>query len=161
MIIAITGTPGSGKTTLSKELAKELKYKYFDLTQFIKKNKLYESYDKELDTLIVNIRTLSKTVKEHIKDKKNIIIDSHLSHLLPKKIIDLCIVVTCINRKKLKQRLIERKYSEQKINDNLEAEIFEVCLTEAQEKKHIIITIDGSKKFNIKKIVKEIKEKKP
>ena len=46
-----------------------------------------------------------------------------------------------------------------KIEENLQCEIFDVCLEEAQKKKHKIIVVDTFKRFDKKKLVKEIKRK--
>jgi broad-specificity NMP kinase len=44
--------------------------------------------------------------------------------------------------KKLKKRLEKRNYSKSKIRENLDAEIFDVCLVEAKEKGHKIKVIE-------------------
>jgi len=87
----------------------------------------------------------------------NIIIDSHLSHYLPKKYVDLCIVIKC-DIKELKKRLEKRKYSKIKIRENLDSEIFDICLVEAKENKHKIIIVDTTKK-KVDKSVNEITKK--
>ena len=61
------------------------------------------------------------------KTKNDIIIDSHLSHYLPRKYVDLCIVTKC-DIKVLKNRLKNKKYSKSKVRENLDAEIFDICL---------------------------------
>ena len=38
-VICVSGSVGSGKTTLSKKLAKSLKFEYVDVTKEIKKNR--------------------------------------------------------------------------------------------------------------------------
>ncbi|MCD4666948.1 adenylate kinase family protein [archaeon] len=143
MIIILTGSVCSGKTTIAKKLAKEKKYNYLNLTDFIKENKLYDSYDKKDKSYVVDTKKLNKALIKVIKN--NLIIDGHLSHYLPSKYVDLCIVTKC-NLKVLKNRLNKRKYSKQKIEDNLEAEILDTCLNEAKENKHKIKVIYTSKK---------------
>ena len=54
MVIIVTGTPATGKTTFAKRLAQEKGYKYLDLTVFIKEKGLYEGNDTERDSLIVD-----------------------------------------------------------------------------------------------------------
>jgi len=88
--------------------------------------------------------------------KKDTIIDSHITHLLPKKRVDLCIILTCSNLKKLEGRLKERMYSKKKIRENLDAEIFQICLMEAQENGHKVITFDTSKKISQKEFIEKI-----
>lgn len=140
-IIIVTGSVSAGKTTIAKKLAKKYKAKYIDVNKLIKENKLYDSYDKKDKSYIVDIKKLNKFLISLIKkSKESLIIDSHLSHYLPKKYVDLCVVVKC-ELKKLKKRLAKRVYGKEKIKENLEVEIFDVCLTEAQERGHKIKVI--------------------
>ncbi len=144
MIIIVTGTPGTGKTTLAKALAKKLKINYLDVNNVIEEYKLRESYDKKRQTYVVDENKLNKILIQKIKEYKDLIIDSHLSHYLPKKHIDICIV-TKTDIKTLKKRLEKRKYAKNKVKENLDAEIFEICHTEAQDQGHNIIIVDTTK----------------
>lgn len=81
---------------------------------------------------------------KYTKEFKDVVIDSHLSHYLDKKYVDLCVVVKC-NVMVLEKRLKKRGYSSLKIQENLDAEIFEVCLNEARENGHKVKIIDTSK----------------
>ena len=51
---------------------------------------------------------------------------------------------------------MNRKYPRSKIRENLDAEIFDVCLNEAKEKKHEISVVDTTKGINIKTISRRI-----
>ena len=162
MILSISGTPGTGKTFLAKKLMKELNYPLLDVKKFIKEKKLSEGHDKKRNTDIIDIKKLNKELIKEIKkvQKENspegIIIDSHLSHYLPKKQIDLVIITKC-NLKILEKRLKSRKYSKLKIRENLDAEIFDTCYTEAKELGHKVIKVDTTKGINIKQIIKKLK----
>ena len=93
-----------------------------------------------------------------INKNNRLIIDSHLSHYIPQKYIDLCVVCKC-EISELKKRLKERGYKDKKIRDNLDAEIFDVCLTEAQEQyKHKILVVETSEGYKISSIVKKIND---
>lgn len=127
---------------MAKKIAKKLNYDYIDVNKLIKKNKLFESFDKKRDCYVINTKKLNSFLKDLIKkSKKSLVIDSHLSHYLPKEYVNLCIVTKC-DIKVLKKRLQKRKYSKEKIKENIQAEIFDVCLNEAKEKKHKILIID-------------------
>lgn len=157
-IIIVTGTPSTGKTTIAKKLSLLLKMKYIDVNSLIKRKKLYSGYDKARDTKIVLIQPLISELKRIIEKSENsLIIDSHLSHFLPAKLVDLCIVTKC-NLKKLKKRL-EKKYSQKKARENLDSEIFDICLLESQEQGHNIFVIDTSTKINFSNIIIKIKRK--
>jgi adenylate kinase len=147
MIICVTGTPGTGKTTLAKILAKKLKYRYLDVKKLIKKNKLYEKYDVSSGSYIVDVKKLNKFLISMIKINQNLIIDSHLSHYLPKRDVDMCVVTKC-ELKELKKRLEKRRYSKEKIRENLDAEIFDICLNEAKENRHYTFVIRTTKRIN-------------
>ena len=162
--IAVTGTPGTGKTILSKKLADKLNFLYLDVNKFISKNKLSEGYDKKRKTKIVDIKKLNKFLINEIKKIKSIkkyrgvIIDSHLSHHLPKKYIDFCIVTKC-NLKELSRRLKKKKFHKAKIQENLQAEIFDICHHEALDRKHKVFVVDTTKDFNMNRLYKIIMQK--
>ena len=173
-IIIVTGTPGTGKTLLSRKLAGKLNFHYIDANNIVRKYKISEGYDKKRKTKLVDANKLNKALIREISSIKNankktgkktkkkrnikngIIIDSHLSHYLPKKYVDLCIVTKCSLRL-LQKRLRKRKYSKEKIRENMDAEIFDVCLNEAREKGHNILVLDTSKGIGINKTIKIIK----
>lgn len=159
-VIAVSGTPGTGKTTISKKLAKKLNFYYIDVNKLITKYKLSEEYDKKRKTKIIDIKRLNKKLIEEIKKigknlKYNgIIIDSHLSHYLPRKYIDLCIVTKCgINE--LNKRLKKKKFNKNKIKENLQAEIFDICYNETLGRKHKVLVVNTTKGFNISTLVKQ------
>jgi adenylate kinase len=140
-VIIVTGTPGTGKTTYAKKFAKDKNYEYIDVKEVIKENNLSENHDDELDTDIIDTDKLNGVLIDIIKKEKDVVIDSHLSHYLPPELVDECIVTKC-NIKTLKKRLVERGYSESKVHENLDAEIFDVCRIEALESGHNVIVID-------------------
>lgn len=159
-IIIVSGTPGTGKTTLSKKLSKKLDFYYLDVNKLISRNRLAEGYDNKRKTKIVNVKKLSKSVINEIKklNKNKIngaIIDSHLSHYLPRRYVDKCIVTKC-GIKELNKRLKKKKFSNDKIKENLQAEIFGICYNEALERKHKIMVIDTTKNFNIADIADKL-----
>ena len=155
-LIIITGSHGTGKSTLAKLLAYKLDLERLDLHHYYKQ--ISRSYDYSKHSYDIDYRKFEKLVKEKLKRGKNgLVIDSHLSHLLPKKIVDGCIVLICSDLKKLEKRLKQRKYSGKKIRENLDSEIFQVCLMEAREMKHKVLVFDTCKKIDPKKIAAAIK----
>ena len=93
-VIIVSGSVGTGKTTIAKKIAKEKNYKYVDINNLIIKNKLHQGYDKKLKTRLVDTKILNKFLINLIENSagKGMVIDSHLSHYLPEKYVDLCII---------------------------------------------------------------------
>ena len=145
-VTIVTGTPATGKTTIAKKLAKKQQACYIDVNKIIKEHKLDKQYSKKWESYLVDVDKLNKIllqiINDHRKIQQPIIIDSHLSHYLPSKYVDLCIVTKC-SLKKLQQRLRKRKYSAKKIRENMDAEILDVCLLEAivnKQKVKVVVT---------------------
>jgi len=145
--IVITGTPGIDTITIAKELAKLMGYSVIDISK-LKGVKV--GYDKNKRCSIIDM----KKVEAQIKSKKQVIIPSHLGHYLSKKVVTLCVVLR-LNPKKLKKRLIKRRYSKKKIVANLEVEMLDLILIEAVQNKHKVHEIDTTNK-NSKTIANEI-----
>lgn len=143
--IIVSGTPGTGKTTIAKNISKEKNYVYIDINEVIKENKLKEGYDRKRKSIIVDVKKLNNVLVRLIKNSKKIlVIDGHLSHYLPKEYVKTCFITKC-NLKTLKKRLEKRKYSKNKVRENLDAEIFDVCRVEALEKGHKVKVVDTTK----------------
>ena len=145
-ILAITGTPGVGKSTVASVLAKRKNANLISITEIIKK--IPCSYDKKRKTKIVDIKRLQKEVNKKIKPGLNII-DGHLSHLLKN---DLTVLLRT-NPIELRKRLKRKRWSEKKINENVEAEILGIISSEIKK----CIEIDTSKK-TVENVVKEIEK---
>ena len=89
------------------------------------------------------------------EDEKTLVIDSHMSHFLPKDYVELCVVTKC-DLKTLKIRLEARGYSEAKVKENMDAEIFDVCRVEAEEMGHNVITITTSSPADVQDAIEDI-----
>ncbi len=142
-VIAVTGVPCSGKTTLAKQIVKKLNGVYVGLED-VKKidKKIVYGFDDERGVEIIDEDLYEKAVAKIIKDsKKPVVVDLHFSHIISKKLVDLCIVCRC-NLKELRRRMVERGYSGKKIQENMDVEIFDEILVEAQELGHNLVEIN-------------------
>ena len=130
MLIGLTGTPGTGKTSVSKFLESKRHWKVIHLNEMIKEEHLYTEIDEERDAVIADMELVRQRLKEMINGRENelIILESHLAHY----IADIVIVLR-LYPAELKLRLEERGYSEEKIRENIEAEALDVILVEAFE----------------------------
>ncbi|MBU0459193.1 MAG: AAA family ATPase [Nanoarchaeota archaeon] len=161
-VIVISGSVGIGKEKLAKYLVKKLSFIHLDLHHHY--SEISNNYNQKKKCYDVDLKKFEKLVEEKIKELKKkkaagLIVDSHISHLLPKKMVDLCVILTNSNLKKLKKQLEKRKYSQKKVRENLDTEIFQVCLIEAQERKHKIIVFNLGKRISKREILKRIKTK--
>ena len=133
MLIALTGTPGVGKSTTA-EILKRRGYKVLSV------NELAERFDciigEDEGCKIVDVDKLSKKVKDIVKGLT--IVEGHLSHLLNP---DLVIVLRC-NPLELKRRLESKGWYEEKILENVEAELVDVILIEALDSVREVYEID-------------------
>ncbi|MBI4015587.1 MAG: adenylate kinase family protein [Candidatus Aenigmarchaeota archaeon] len=147
-IIAITGTPGVGKSTLAKIL-KSKGWAVLELNRAVVRKKLYSGYDKKLKSYIADQRKINKYVKLWIGKQKNerIAVVSHLSHLLPTKLVSAVIVLRC-SPIVLEKRLKKRKYSKIKIKENMEAELVGVISCEAKQKHSAVYEFDCTSSVN-------------
>ena len=115
MKILITGTPGCGKTTLAKGLAKKLKFECINEKDFALKNSIGEF--NEENELEIPIKLFEKKMNNFLKTKKNIIIEGHTLCEM-KLLVDLVILIK-IDPEELQLRLEQRNYADLKIMDNV------------------------------------------
>lgn len=158
-VVVISGTPGTGKTTLATMIAKTAGYRRIDVQSAIRKNNLSEGYDRKRHCEIVDAGRLVQLLvaRIHREKSKNIVIDSHLAHYLPPDAVDLCIVTKC-DLGELKRRL-DKRYPPDKVRENLDAEIFDICQNEAVEFGHKVVVVDTTKGIKVLEIKKLLKVK--
>lgn len=155
MIIITSGTPGTGKTFVSKKLADNLGFKYVNVKRLLTKYNLKESYDKKRKSYVVDEKKLAKVLEKIIKESDNLVIDSHLSQFINPRLVDLCVITKC-DLKILEKRLKKKRYNKEKVRENLDCEIFDICLNEAKEKGHKVKVIDTTNNRTFAKTFKLI-----
>lgn len=161
-VIIVTGTPGTGKTTLSKRLAKALSFEYVDVNQVILKDRLRSGYDQKRKVIIVDETKLSRSLTRRIRaageTTRGMVIDSHLSHHVRPSSVDACLVTVC-DLKTLARRLKKKGYSAAKVEENIQAEIFDTCAQEARELGHKPVIIDTTKGIALAAVLRLLKKK--
>jgi adenylate kinase len=140
MLIALSGTPGVGKTTVSKLLSAK-GYKILQIETLADDNGFVTGMDEETNSKIIDIEGLDEFVSHKYKDGEYII-EGHLSHLLS---VDYVVILRC-DPLILKQRLKEKGWSSKKINENIGAEILDVIKVEAYEVLEKVYEIDTTSK---------------
>ena len=93
MRVALTGTPGTGKTTASERLPDE--YAVVHLNAVVEGEGLWTERDDERDSLVVDVDALRAWVDDTVGapgDEDCVVLDSHLAHLLD---ADRVVVLRC------------------------------------------------------------------
>ena len=129
---ALTGTPGTGKTSLKKHLNKKI----ISLSEYYEQASEGKTDNGEW---IVDIEKLDNI----LEDSDCNFFEGNFSHKLDK--IDKVIVLRC-DPQILEKRLESRNYSKNKVRENLEAEAIGVIYSEAIEiiDKTNVFQIDNS-----------------
>ena len=136
MKIALTGTPGTGKSTVARLV--NAGFAVIDLNALIK-DTYNLGMDEERGSVIADLDGLCHYVE---KMQGDVILEGHVSHLLP---VDKIIVLRT-SPPLLRKRLEDRGWSEAKITENLEAEALDVILMEALEMCDAVYEIDTTVK---------------
>ncbi len=147
MRIALTGTPGTGKTTV----ARLLPYPVLDINSLVKGgmnlgiDPVRGCLDADMDALAEHLAA--------IDSEETIVLEGHFSH----HFADWSIVLR-LHPSALRLRLLERGYSLEKIRENLEAEALDIILAEAALMCSRVDEIDttGKSAEQVAEIVTEI-----
>jgi adenylate kinase len=166
-VIVVTGTPGTGKTRFARLLGKRLGIDCISLTRFAKQHGLIERYDHRRRTYVVNERALADSLVRYLSTlKQRVLVEGHYSgKLIPSRFAEIVFVLRC-DPDILKIRLKKRRYLNQKIRENVEAEVSDICLGEAIATQGLgkVAELDASTR-TIKSIVEEalriLNKKKP
>lgn len=155
MLAALSGTPGTGKSTISALLQKE-GYTIVSLNELAINQGFVTGIDTERNSKIIDIDGLNDYIDECYKTDDLIFIEGHASHLL--KTADKVIILRC-HPNKLKSRLEKKGWNQEKIKENIEAETIDVILCETVElhPEENIFEIDTTNK-NIKSVLSSIVE---
>ena len=135
-IIALTGVPGTGKTTVATALRKK-GYR-------VQSDKDFFSLCGEGDPVELDMVCVQQNMGDYT------IFESHTAHLIK---CELVIQLTCSNYAALRERLIDRGYPAKKVQDNLDSEIFNVIGDEIACPNHVCIETSG---LTIDEVVKRV-----
>ncbi|VEV54588.1 adenylate kinase-like protein 1, putative [Plasmodium vinckei vinckei] len=162
--IIVTGVPGVGKSTLCEELVEiinkdleekfkinekeePLKMVHLNLSNIIKNERLYEEYDDELDASIFSEELVNQKLKNLNFQNGGYIIDFHdVNFLYDNKYIDKIFLLTA-STNVLYERLEKRNYTQDKIKNNIECEIFQVIkedILENYEDENIFVELQNN-----------------
>ena len=135
MLVAVTGTPGTGKSSVCDVLAGR-GYHVVDLDAAAKELGLTESA--EDGTTLVDVDALAARL--HVPTKVAFL-KGHYAHRIPANLI---VVLRC-HPEELWRRLRARSWPVEKVRENVEAEAIDVILQEAVGRLDFVFEIDTTR----------------
>lgn len=131
--ILIVGTPGTGKTTLAKQIAEQAGFSHFDINEIAREHNLYESYDESYACHVLDEERVLDFIEDRMDSNEGgHVVDYHGCDFFPERWFDAVVVLRTDNTK-LFDRLKARGYNERKITENVECEIFGTLAEEARD----------------------------
>ena len=167
--ILITGTPGVGKTATATLVAETLSLTHFNIGEIIKEKKFTREYDEQLQTHILDEDALldhleilfenERSRQEDDEELRGVVADYHSCEMFPERWFDLVLVLRT-DTHILYDRLIQRRYDEQKRDQNMECEIMQVLLEEARESyaPEIVVELKNNTLEDIEGNVQRVKQ---
>ncbi|MBI2970819.1 MAG: AAA family ATPase [Candidatus Aenigmarchaeota archaeon] len=142
MIIALSGTPGTGKSAVAQLLAKKLQCRLISITRLVRSRKIPTQYDRMRKTRIVDTRLVQLAVDRELGHGASAVIEGHLAHLLR---ADRVVILRC-NPAVLARRLTKKRWNAAKIRENVQAEILDAITIEALEMhgRRTVVEVDTS-----------------
>lgn len=137
--VALTGTPGVGKTALAAEAARA-GWTVVDVKAWAQAEGCVAGYDEADQAMVIDVERLAERMPP--PGRGRILFEGHLSHLLP---VELAWVVRC-DPDVLRPRLVARGYPPAKVHENLEAEALDIILSEALESCPRVVQRDGTRR---------------
>lgn len=134
MLIAVTGTPGTGKTSSCEVLARR-GYVVVDLDDVARRGGFIVGRDEARQTDEVDVDELKENLRVPAKIA---FLRSHYAHRMA---VDMAVVLRC-SPAVLRKRLEARGWAPEKVRENVEAEAIDVITQEAVDLLPSVFEID-------------------
>jgi adenylate kinase len=132
--ILVSGTPGTGKSTLCEALAKRLELDYINIGKLVKDEGFHAGFDTEFQAFKIDESSEDQIIDylEPLIAKGGLIVEHLQVDFFPERFFDLVLILRSDNTI-LFDRLTSRGYSSAKREENLTAEIMNVIYESACE----------------------------
>ncbi|KXJ77348.1 hypothetical protein RP20_CCG007785 [Aedes albopictus] len=152
------GTPGVGKTHLSKRVAEKLGFKWQNVSEIANQNGFVEEYDEEFECPVLDEDKLLDHLEPIMQEGGNVV-EYHSSEFFPERWFQAVYVVRC-STSLLYERLQARGYNDRKVKSNMECEIFQIPLDEAKDsyRSEIIVELQSDTEADLDGNVKLISD---
>jgi len=143
MRVALSGTPGTGKTAVAQVLQNR-GYTIVHLHAYAKQHHCIAGLDRKRCSELVDLGKLDKAIQKDFPADVLVFFEGHIGHLL--RTMQKVILLRC-HPAELERRLLKKKWSERKRNENIAAETLDIILCEAVEQHPVddIFEIDTTK----------------
>mgnify|MGYP001583256127 CR=1 FL=1 len=107
MRVALTGTPGTGKSAVAIQLQKK-GYTIVRLHELAIQHGCIDGIDKKRNSQLIDMDKLHKYIKKNFTTNELVFFEGHVAHLL--KTVEKVIILRC-HPKELKRRLMKKKWN--------------------------------------------------
>ena len=131
--IIVTGTPGVGKTVFARLLAKQTGFRFLNLGELVKKERLYGRFDRSRQSYVIDKQSLRKTLIDLFAahGEGGLVIETNwVGKFMPKK-RGMIVIVVRLDPVILASRLRGRRWPKRKIWENVETELIDLSLYES------------------------------
>jgi adenylate kinase len=138
--VALTGTPGTGKSSVASVLRKR-GYDVKEVMELVREIGLPSGYSRRDDCLVVDTDELTERTASFWSEGDGItVVEGHLAHFAS---CSMAVVLRC-SPSKLFTRLEKRGWEHSKVLDNVRSEVLDVILIESTERIKCIHELDTS-----------------
>jgi len=157
--LVIAGTPGVGKTSVGRIIAEKVGGLQLDLSELVVGEGLYEYFDEETGSYVIDEARISRRVKEICSGGRPVVVATHYPEVLDEVIVDN-VAVLRLNPVVLWDRLRSRGWSDRKVAENVMAEVLSVVLSNAISKFGVgrVVEVDTTGR-SIIEVADEVLEK--
>lgn len=130
-VIYVLGVPGTGKSSVGKELIGRLEGEYIDVSELVLWKGFYTTYDRQRATHVADVRKVGEFLAQKASLSKGyLVVSSNFAVPVPGASAFFVFLLRC-SPLVLMNRLRERGYDDKKISDNLIAELIGLSLDDA------------------------------
>ncbi|MCL7394233.1 MAG: AAA family ATPase [Thaumarchaeota archaeon] len=142
-VILVLGVAGVGKTVFGRALASLLGLKFIDVPELVDRRKLYSGYDVESKAYLVDLRKLSAAAGSELRGGGVL---ASVYAFKPRGVRVSWAIILRVRPTRLLEILRGRGYPDEKIRENVSAELIDQPLVEAIQKfgRRKIVQLDAT-----------------